>query len=107
MQRVYKAPYEGSFAPKPAILGRNRKWQGCPIGCRQLSTRVGRLGLLDQRPVSTEAAARADPRRQSATCQKRPAAGCVRSEEHTSELQSLMRISYAVFCLKKKNNTIT
>src|SRR3546814_8668684 len=29
----------------------------------------------------------------------------VRSEEHTSELQSLMRISYAVFCLKKKKNT--
>src|SRR3546814_3751767 len=30
-----------------------------------------------------------------------------RSEEHTSELQSLMRISDAVFCLKKKNNNIT
>src|SRR3546814_1338813 len=30
-----------------------------------------------------------------------------RSEEHTSELQSLMRISYAVFCLKKKNNNKT
>src|SRR3546814_2278132 len=30
-----------------------------------------------------------------------------RSEEHTSEFQSLMRISYAVFCLKKKNNTNT
>src|SRR3546814_5179572 len=29
--------------------------------------------------------------------------GAYRSEEHTSELQSLMRISYAVFCLKKKN----
>src|SRR3546814_10446522 len=29
--------------------------------------------------------------------------GHMRSEEHTSELQSLMRISYAVFCLKKKN----
>src|SRR3546814_9587229 len=29
----------------------------------------------------------------------------IRSEEHTSELQSLMRISYAVFCLKKKINT--
>src|SRR3546814_8023191 len=29
----------------------------------------------------------------------------VRSEEHTSELQSLMRISYAVFCLTKKNTT--
>src|SRR3546814_3975693 len=31
-------------------------------------------------------------------------AGAVRSEEHTSELQSLMRISYAVFCLKKKKS---
>src|SRR3546814_10519350 len=31
----------------------------------------------------------------------------VRSEEHTSELQSLMRISYAVFCLKKKNKAYT
>src|SRR3546814_2422592 len=30
----------------------------------------------------------------------------LRSEEHTSELQSLMRISYAVFCLKKKKSTI-
>src|SRR3546814_9047618 len=30
--------------------------------------------------------------------------GSVRSEEHTSELQSLMRTSYAVFCLKKKKN---
>src|SRR3546814_1519584 len=30
----------------------------------------------------------------------------IRSEEHTSELQSLMRISYAVFCLKKKKNKI-
>src|SRR3546814_3168545 len=35
--------------------------------------------------------------------QRHPEAGFLRSEEHTSELQSLMRISYAVFCLKKKN----
>src|SRR3546814_8627961 len=34
------------------------------------------------------------------------AAALVRSEEHTSELQSLMRISYAVFCLKKKKQPI-
>src|SRR3546814_3300116 len=33
--------------------------------------------------------------------------GVGRSEEHTSELQSLMRISYAVFCLKKNKETIT
>src|SRR3546814_1438848 len=36
----------------------------------------------------------------------RPARFHHRSEEHTSELQSLMRISYAVFCLKKKKNNI-
>src|SRR3546814_3306231 len=35
-------------------------------------------------------------------CRRR---GATRSEEHTSELQSLMRISYAVFCLKKTTNT--
>src|SRR3546814_2567694 len=35
------------------------------------------------------------------------AAEIQRSEEHTSELQSLMRISYAVFCLKKKKNHTT
>src|SRR3546814_1124763 len=35
------------------------------------------------------------------------AENAIRSEEHTSELQSLMRISYAVFCLKKKNNKDT
>src|SRR3546814_5761455 len=34
-------------------------------------------------------------------------AGIARSEEHTSELQSLMRISYAVFCLKKKKHIYT
>src|SRR3546814_3436224 len=44
------------------------------------------------------------PPRHLRTCQA-PAA--CRSEEHTSELQSLMRISYAVFCLKKKKNTHT
>src|SRR3546814_8057996 len=37
----------------------------------------------------------------------REAFGVTRSEEHTSELQSLMRISYAVFCLKKKKQVTT
>src|SRR3546814_1198308 len=35
-------------------------------------------------------------------CRRQPRSGSKRSEEHTSELQSLMRISYAVFCLKNK-----
>src|SRR3546814_8165912 len=38
---------------------------------------------------------------------RRQRRGLGRSEEHTSELQSLMRISYAVFCLKKKNKYIS
>src|SRR3546814_4346501 len=37
----------------------------------------------------------------------KPQATAIRSEEHTSELQSLMRISYAVFCLKTKKTTTT
>src|SRR3546814_3924220 len=39
--------------------------------------------------------------------QVRLGAALTRSEEHTSELQSLMRISYAVFCLKKKKRQVT
>src|SRR3546814_9462227 len=38
---------------------------------------------------------------------RRQVLGVLRSEEHTSELQSLMRISYAVFCLKKKKKRKT
>src|SRR3546814_3850115 len=48
------------------------------------------LGMLRQRPIGQV---------------EEPADSVHRSEEHTSELQSLMRISYAVFCLKKKKNT--
>src|SRR3546814_5252250 len=39
-------------------------------------------------------------------CPTAAAGDCRRSEEHTSELQSLMRISYAVFCLKIKNESL-
>src|SRR3546814_5315888 len=51
----------------------------------------------------------AQPRRGAAQKTRRKGRGDVhldhRSEEHTSELQSLMRISYAVFCLKKKTKS--
>src|SRR3546814_4707850 len=43
--------------------------------------------------------------RGSSDYRKAHVAGARRSEEHTSELQSLLRISYAVFCLKHKNST--
>src|SRR3546814_1391541 len=58
-------------------------------------------------PVCAEAGAAMAARRRAAA--KRFCMGSfrLRSEEHTSELQSLMRISYAVFCLKKKKNNRT
>src|SRR3546814_2845718 len=66
-------------------------------------------------PISTCSCARegADSSRLTGSCQQSlihkrpgPSGGSIfpRSEEHTSELQSLMRISYAVFCLKKKTH---
>src|SRR3546814_1003842 len=46
----------------------------------------------------------ARPMKQGPAARRPLSPGCRRSEEHTSELQSLMRISYAVLCLKKKKN---
>src|SRR3546814_9477842 len=68
------------------------------------STRPGMLDLLNSLGVSYRWVCRylpldkEDARKEVETTRKR----WFRSEEHTSELQSLMRISYAVFCLKKK-----
>src|SRR3546814_9777687 len=67
--------------------------------------------LLALRPARHPlVAAVADPRDRAGVVPRPPVQPCAatvrrddRSEEHTSELQSLMRISYAVFCLKKKN----
>src|SRR3546814_1609338 len=73
----------------------------------------GRLaGVLDRFPLDPADHPGADaqlqsrlrlPRCAAGSARRRSRAGEGRSEEHTSELQSLMRISYAVFCLKKKN----
>src|SRR3546814_2563658 len=59
-------------------------------------------GIHENRRPQTHFA-RAGPERYLKLCP--PQIIELRSEEHTSELQSLMRISYAVFCLKKKKNT--
>src|SRR3546814_16475776 len=66
--------------------------------------------LFRSAPSQQRAAGRASHRRSRSHCEpaySRPyhrSRGGSRSEEHTSELQSLMRISYAVFCLKKKKH---
>src|SRR3546814_10769491 len=77
------------------------------------SPRHGRKDLLKggvtAQAVESDAAEKIPPREEGAPPQRRSGlflgGGILRgrrSEEHTSELQSLMRISYAVFCLKKK-----
>src|SRR3546814_9096031 len=57
------------------------------------------IARIFAKSLNCERGAGADPCGECETCL------AIRSEEHTSELQSLMRISYAVFCLKQKNIT--
>src|SRR3546814_6572146 len=84
-----------------------RSWPGSSCDGKRLrdgpAARAWRRLRTGSRPSSDMRVA--DPPRGDHECRSRISAG--RSEEHTSELQSLMRISYAVFCLKKKkhNNT--
>src|SRR3546814_4065766 len=61
-----------------------------------LARPIAGVGLLPQKPTQCNP--------ESSQAQFIRHKQCSRSEEHTSELQSLMRISYAVFCWKKHNN---
>src|SRR3546814_3359139 len=76
--------------------------------CDRLSPAVDRPAAGGQAPTATEQSCHHPKRRTGHAARLRrgpmgPAEDhALRSEEHTSELQSLMRISYAVFCLKKK-----
>src|SRR3546814_4896288 len=63
---------------------------------------AGRDGRLGRSVPHDEVRGRSLDRRRAAQIRRERPALSRRSEEHTSELQSLMRISYAVFCLKKK-----
>src|SRR3546814_3714932 len=75
-------PYTTLFR---SAVARDRHRLDVPLGLDEVLARAGRrVDALEAREVATVVRQRQ------------------RSEEHTSELQSLMRISYAVFCLKKK-----
>src|SRR3546814_4874454 len=97
-----------------------------PISARPASERLARNSAQSRVSMNRAMATdrwikRASPLRQCRSCRLLPACGAcgraqrvqlakgqaMRSEEHTSELQSLMRISYAVFCLKKKTINIS
>src|SRR3546814_9545163 len=78
-------------------------------GCMGTWATIVRAGDADGRYQSFDPpCGEAIGRWQRAALTEGPMARCrpPRSEEHTSELQSLMRISYAVFCLKKKKKTV-
>src|SRR3546814_1216300 len=77
-------PYTTLFRSLAALLGRRDELAGRDLAVFLAGPAQQRLHPCDARRLQGQ------PR-------------LVRSEEHTSELQSLMRISYAVFCLKKKN----
>src|SRR3546814_3127780 len=77
-QRLLQRPRRLGGPAERGLAARDAVQRPHPVEAGVLDDAVGRLQLmLEQRQ-------------------------CLRSEEHTSELQSLMRISYAVFCLKKK-----
>src|SRR3546814_1523962 len=65
-----------------------------------ISTNVT-FGISPARNAASDNCSRSSAKR-TGTSKRNPALTSCRSEEHTSELQSLMRISYAVFCLKNK-----
>src|SRR3546814_7451392 len=99
----------GDVADVGLVLG------GAAIAVQHQQYRCARIGggrPHDQEATVLAIVREADVDRCSAARKRQIAAlnanyGMSRSEEHTSELQSLMRISYAVFCLKKKKETLT
>src|SRR3546814_6751657 len=90
----HRAPTEGGSRRTPAPTGRNGPGRDPGGAGARAPARAG--GPAEALPA---------PALRRAAAAHRPCHGPARSEEHTSELQSLMRISYAVFCLQKTNTT--
>src|SRR3546814_1818726 len=86
------------------LAGTERNRSSCVRSIRVTAEDDGRRGTASALRLHVEPlGGKADP---GARIGGRAPSAKFRSEEHTSELQSLMRISYAVFCLKKKKKTI-
>src|SRR3546814_6320181 len=93
-------PYTTLFRSRaPAAAHRHRAGRVAAAGVRRPGD--GRAGAAEPGQERDRVDAR-HSRGQARAARGRPGEPGRRSEEHTSELQSLMRISYAVFCLKKK-----
>src|SRR3546814_1768075 len=95
----------GTVADVVALKGLNRAFVAQGLKVMANRRNVGLAALMDaarltKPPGATDLGFALGPRINAGG---RVGKSDLRSEEHTSELQSLMRISYAVFCLKKKN----
>src|SRR3546814_3241325 len=95
---VHRRERDDDSADAARRLCRNARRRPSVAGRRRRPGRRLRLEEIRRAPVSESTGAQ---------CTWPVAAAGWRSEEHTSELQSLMRISYAVFCLKKKKDQTT
>src|SRR3546814_10340413 len=84
-----------------AAHGPGHKMQECPIATERRHETASRLDA----PAVRRTGFRQDRAGVAGRAMERGSGGLRRSEEHTSELQSLMRNSYAVLCLKKKNES--
>src|SRR3546814_2020237 len=95
------ARHAAAAAPTMAVTGR------CGRKCHRLVLLRCLTGGMDADGVNCPASVQlslAAEKARSCSALRAHHSSTSRSEEHTSELQSLMRISYAVFCLKKKKN---
>src|SRR3546814_7568324 len=93
------------FGSHGAFLTASCAWRSSWLSCRPPSERMGFCSVLWGCRRSRGWGALFNSGRRGGRLRWCPA-GPSRSEEHTSELQSLMRISYAVFCLKKKTRQL-
>src|SRR3546814_7201819 len=110
------APPTPGLTSLPVLEWRDDRWW-LAAGFLRAGRHAFRLDVVQriaEGARNAEQAARQKPKREDAQPANKPAEPVVetlpppiedRSEEHTSELQSLMRTSYAVFCLKKKKKT--
>src|SRR3546814_7120705 len=101
------------LAPGPdQHIGQQRPIGGVALGIDMIAGRLSlnprdKIPEANAKPGAFRPQHRLRPFRRATHCERQRAIlGGARSEEHTSELQSLMRISYAVFCLKKKKRKL-
>src|SRR3546814_1751646 len=98
--------YDGAIRAIVAVAFFGKVEQGCPHSLQRLRLPMQLLGAGEGERLHLGAGAllvRPEREKPPDLLDRKAEVAGVRSEEHTSELQSLMRISYAVFCLKKKN----